>query len=385
MNAPVRAADITATPVAEPITPGESFVARVGKEQERYLQAFAEARKDLDGQPGQLAAIAAVQGRLTRQFFDAQRSLLRRRAETDRKVVEIAEDAQAEAVELLATARTELARAAFTTPPASFAAPLGHLPAPLDPPTTRPAALVPPAPGRDPFLSGPVPVVGGPRPANGEIAALGAAAVVSGADADALQAVVDEAFAALEPDGAAAERQLRELLDSWWRAERDDERAALDDATARAAMHLHLARIRAAEIGGPRRPVPTAPTAAAVDAAPLPPPPAPELLPEPVAAALAGVDHTQLDAVLASLLDDWAPSPVAVPFAAPVDAVPVSVGPPVQLEDVDTGMTPEEAFESFWGHQDPEQSPRRRWIFPQLLVPAATVVVVLAVLMLLIG
>jgi hypothetical protein len=381
MNAPASVPDVSVTSTIDRTPPGEEFVARVGKEQERYLQAFAEARKGLDGEPGQLAAIAAVQGRLTRQFFDAQRSLLRRRAVTDQRVMGIGEDAQVEASELLAVARTEAARAAFSTPPVSFAAPIGRVPTLVEPPARRTMPLVPPAPGRDPFLSGPVPMVGGPRPGNDQIAVLGAAAVVSGADADALQLVVDDAFTAVEPDGAAAERQLRELLDQWWRAERDDERAALDDATARAAMHLHLARVRAAEISGDR---PATPPAAMTET--LPPPPVPELLPQPLASALADVDHTRLDEVLASLLDDWTPTDTGLTaLASPVGVAPVSVEPPISLDDVDTGLTPEQAFESFWGTPEPTPVTRRRWVFPQLLVPAVTVVAVLALLMALVG
>ena len=82
----------------------ETYFDRLTREQARFVDAVAEARRLIDGEPGQLAKTAALQGRLTQQFLDAQRSILRGRADVDAKVARIAEDAEAEADAIVATA-----------------------------------------------------------------------------------------------------------------------------------------------------------------------------------------------------------------------------------------------------------------------------------------
>jgi hypothetical protein len=398
LRPPVAVDERSSERPAERSAAADSFVAQLTKEQERYLAAYGDARQVLERDPGQLSAIVAVQGRLTRQFFDAQRSLIRRRAETDYKVGAIGRDAASEADAIVISAETARARAALLAPPSTLAVPVGA-PVVLDPPVVSlggRTSFPPPPPGRDPFLSGPIPIVGGPRPLNDEIAGITTAAVRSADDAESLAQVIDEAFASTEPDGVAAERQLRELLDQWWRVEQEDERAAVDDATARAAMHLHLARVRAAALAPavafPRAVAPALQAPAVATVAWLPPPPAtPELLPDPVAAALSGADHGNLDAVLASLLDHWEPAAArdGAGLAPPSASWLVSTSEPLtDGDEPTTQISAEEAFERFWGRGAQVEAPavtKRRWLFPQLLVPAATVVAVLSILMLIIG
>lgn len=60
-----------------------SFLAALEAEQSRYLDAIGRARSILGPDASQLAEMSAVQGRLTRRFFDAQRAILQQRAKAD--------------------------------------------------------------------------------------------------------------------------------------------------------------------------------------------------------------------------------------------------------------------------------------------------------------
>ncbi len=64
----------------------EAFLAAVRKEHARFIDALGQAAAQLGGGSPQLDRARAVQVQLTRQFLDAQRSILQLRAETDREL-----------------------------------------------------------------------------------------------------------------------------------------------------------------------------------------------------------------------------------------------------------------------------------------------------------
>ncbi len=68
----------------------EAFLDTLRAEQSNFLAAIREASSLLGRGSGQLAHIAAIQSRLTQQFFDAQRQIMTRRAEFDEAVAHIA-------------------------------------------------------------------------------------------------------------------------------------------------------------------------------------------------------------------------------------------------------------------------------------------------------
>ncbi len=216
---------------------------------------------------------------------------------------------------------------------------------------------------------------------------------------ESLARLIDGAFEPSEPDGVAARRQLRELLDSWWEAEKQEAKAAADDAAARAAMRVHTATIEAGEIA---RFVPPSNSPQAPAVYRYQPPAA---LPTPMVAALDETDHEHLDDVLAHLLDelDVGPKTLDLPERSDDDAVAVlldALTPPVLPPPTSTGGTtptlptpvdslndrsaePQEAFDRFWGGFGVAGA--RRWMFPQLLLPAVAVVAVLAFVLAVVG
>ncbi len=74
-------------PVATAVTPRNPqvvvFLETLQREQERYLDAIGCARATLPDQGSHLAQMSAVQGRLVRRLFDAQRAILEQRARVD--------------------------------------------------------------------------------------------------------------------------------------------------------------------------------------------------------------------------------------------------------------------------------------------------------------
>jgi hypothetical protein len=197
------------------------FLATIRAEQARFLANVEAARSKLDQDDGQLAQLAAIQGRLARQFFDGQRALLKRRAEIDAQLAAVASEGEQRAAELRRIAHEC----------AEVGAPFELDVPELDQWTFDSLA----EPGQS---------------VRHEIAALGSVVVRSSEDAEALAAVLDRALAPDDPDGAHAERQLRDVLDGWWKAVNDEAGAQIDDAKARSAMRVHLAAVAAREIAG---------------------------------------------------------------------------------------------------------------------------------------
>ncbi len=340
----------------------DAYLARLGFEQRRFLTAIGEANRDLSGSAGQITKVAAIQARLTHEFLDAQRAIIKRRAETDAEIAEIAENADRDAAALLVAARSRACIAIGRPLPSpstgSWAAPL-----PLPVPTVRPSIAE--SPGRA---------------------------------SDSLVQLIDGAFEATEPDGVAARRELRGLLDAWWEAENQEAKAAVDDAAARAAMYVHVAKVEAGEIArfGPPSTTTEAPAVHRYQA--------PTALPTPMVSALDATDHAHLDDVLAHLLDelDDHPSPRLWPAPAGSDAPDTTLDDPTELWAVpvhakdaapavappadslnDRTAAPQEAFDRFWGSFGVPGN--RRWMFPQLLLPAVSVIAVLALVLAVIG
>ena len=387
METTPRPADCDASPVAPGPPPGaDAYFERLSKEQTRFLGAFAEANTMLPGLPSQLARVAAIQSRLAHEFLDAQRAIIRRRAETEATVVAIASSADAEADRLFASARDASATVTGTM---LHGAPTGS----------------------------PVPQ---PAPANPSRSAAGVARVwpapgaSTSVDVESLARLIDGAFEGAEPDGAAMKRQLRELLDEWWRIENQEDKAAIDDANARAAMRVHVATVESNQIL----------QAAAVRdefAAPRFNFEPPKHVP-PLVAALDTTNHEDLDEMLSSLLDAL-DAPIGLPEAdvalidevAPtLDATPPTIdappamalkAPPVGSTTVllpsplantampygrpdslnDETAAPQEAFDRFWGTLTARGSRGRDWVFMQVLFPAVAVIAVLALVLAVVG
>lgn len=88
-------------PVDTQIASVTTFFETLRTEQERLLKSLRQASAVLDPESGQLAALAAMQVRLTQRFFDAQRGLLRHRAAVDAEVAQLRSDVETEANRLL--------------------------------------------------------------------------------------------------------------------------------------------------------------------------------------------------------------------------------------------------------------------------------------------
>jgi hypothetical protein len=185
-------------------------------EQFRFLDAMGEANEILRHESGRIALIAAVQNRLTQQFFDAQRSIIMRQAVYDAEVERIDRTADQDVEEIVAAARDRVR--AITA--------AGR---PLQPPAGAPTAGVePPAPGIALALR----------------------------TEQALADLPESAFDPTEPDPEIAQRQMAALLDQWWAMLNNDGQSQVDHAHARAAMRRHVAAIETAlvEPSAPRRP-----------------------------------------------------------------------------------------------------------------------------------
>jgi len=313
------------------------YLARLGDEQAQFLAALADANRSLYPSHGQVSKLVCLQLRLTQEFLDAQRAIVKRRAQTDAAVAAIAADAAsaADALVVEARLRTEIIGAAS----GCEASPTDDRPMPTDsaigPAPTTAALTVSSGRGVDEVR------------ANGEL------------DHGVLAELIDGAFEPSEPDGAAARRDLRELLDGWWRVENQEAIAAIDDANARAAMHLHLHR----------------PTSA---------------LSTPPLEALDETDHEQLDDVLLHhLLVALEPAVPAEPAPQPANSsegLLMVIGPPrLPAKDSlnDSSAAPQEAFDRFWGAFSPGGG--RTWVFPQLLLPAVAIIGVLAAVLAAVG
>jgi hypothetical protein len=194
----------------------DGYLQTVKHEQQRFLDAIERARQQLDPTDGQLAHVAAIQGRLARQFLDGQRAILRRRAETDREVATLAADACDRADRLVAEARHDLDDFDVER--------LQTIEADVDA-----LAL-------------------GQRSVRHDLAAFGTTVVRTSDDARSLAGVLDLAMRPDDPDGWTAARQLGAVLDDWWHQANDEAQAQVRDAQARTAIRLHVAAVEVREL-----------------------------------------------------------------------------------------------------------------------------------------
>lgn len=370
-----------------------AFLAALQQEQERYLSTVQHAVSALRNETGQMPCLAATHGRLTQQLFDAQRLILARRAAADAEVAHVARLTEVDAIALVKAAQ----RAGVTSGQNATG------------PARRALAVVESE-------------LGASRSPRQEIAALGRTVVQSMADAEALARVIDDAFEPDEPNGAVAQRQLTALLDEWWASENQEGRAAIDDAHARAAMRMHIAKIQAEEALGRQLPtysvVADAVTAEVpvimadtldpervppVAAAPL------RLLPARMSAVLDTADTTDLDSLLANLSASLdrprsSPSGVAAVQAGPrspatvttIDAPIATSQAPRQVDGltirldqpvIEVANGSEDAFRRFWtkGHTATEAKRSLGWIPLHVVVPMAAAMSAIALLMAWIG
>ena len=84
METAPRPPDVIA--IQDDVSGVDAYFAVLRKEQARFLDAIAEARSLLDGSR-RLAYATAIHAQLTRRFLDAQRAILKRRAEVEAEVV----------------------------------------------------------------------------------------------------------------------------------------------------------------------------------------------------------------------------------------------------------------------------------------------------------
>ena len=266
----------------------ETFLDVLRSEQFRYLDAMAEANEILRTEPGRVALIAALQNRLTQQFFDAQRSIIMRQAVYDVEVQRIEARAETDVQGIVAAARSRIRALAAAG-------------VPLAPPAGSPAVDAPaPEPG----------------------------VALARRTEEALAGLPDAAFVASEPDPDAVQRQLGALLDQWWSALNQDGQAQIDHAHARAAMRRHVAAIESGvmEMPPPRSAAahiaPTRP-AAAQPAAPVarpaldPPSPSVPSPSVPVASVPAPVPAASVPAPSAQVASLPAPVVQVTPIVAP--------------------------------------------------------------------
>jgi len=230
--------------------------------QDRYLEVLRTVAGTVDHAddqgPDALEEAVASHVRLTRQFFAAQRSLLAQRATTSRTVVQVIQQADADAAATLAAAADMAALHGVRLDDVVAA----HMPAgqPLNELTWD----VDDADRLD-------------------LAALGDGAGVDDLVAHDVEAV----FARREAFDAETHRQLSSLLDQWWVAEQRECRDLVDDAEARATMRRLVAEVIAADVA-----------TQAVASAPLEWSVAPELgMPEPVEPELVAEVGTAVEAV----------------------------------------------------------------------------------------
>lgn len=335
LHAPERPPTV-APATGEAVLPGDvaAFGEAVRKEHQRFLSALGDATARLGGGARALAGTAALQHQLTRQFLDAQRSILLRHAETQAEIGRIEFEAALDSAAQVAAARRRAA--AMEAHPAAGAR----------------TALQPIATGLATWDSAP--------------------ATDTGVMAD----IVDSVFQHREPEGASARRQLTELLDGWWTAEQQEARAKIDDAYARAAMRRHVARVEAATVA----------TATATDA-PCDAVRAGATLPERMHEILADATASRLDDVLTSLLaslelqagpERLTSAAMAAASAPPAAAPrPLADGAIIRFESSPVIATngSDEAFQRFWTKETPAPPVRRArwWQHAAIILPATAV------------
>ncbi len=363
-----------------------AFFESLRTEQLRFLESMARARASLPQDDGQLAQISATHARLTRQFFDAQRSIMQRRAEADAEVAAISAETDEHSHTVLASA---LAHSAAASLPVSSAD----------------ALVLPPGTTTDRDML--------ERTTRQAATALSVLAARSQQTSTSIEQVVNEAFEVRESEDARFERQLQSVLDEWWAFEKQESKALIDDARARAAMRLHIAHLEACEIMGAAAPLlaesPAGESLAVASlevepltdapvldapAASLPAPglaatpvnlPAPGASRDAVRSLLAQVKSTDLESMLVELESLLSPSAPVIAGASQSDVLARFDAPAADTQ-VDT-------FDNFWSPipapvaDEPSVETRGAFssVMVRVVVPITAVTALLAALMAWIG
>ncbi len=308
------------------------FFETLQAEQARYLEVVGRARAALTRDAGHLAHVSAIHSRLTRQFFDAQRSLLMHRAEVDAQVAAMLREADEVAA---GTVRRALQRVGDGCQPTA-------------------AAWAPPAPLIDADL-----LAGTGLSPRQQIVALGRSIVRTVADAAALGEMLDEALRPDDPDDHAAGRALTGLLETWWADERAEGLAILDDARARADIRCHIAEIEADEL---------------LTRTWAPAPEAPDYPLSPVARAVQAVGLDGLRELLAALADSLYPpmESAARPAVSATGGALIVLGrEPIDLPTLGGGRSAPAASARAWDNGRRPLGVRRARLCLPLMVPSA--------------
>jgi hypothetical protein len=293
----------------------ETYLARVTAEQQRFVDSLGAAQGLLDGSAGELAELAAGQTRLARQFLDGQRAILRHRADTDAAIAVIA--------------------------------------------TSGPAELAPPT------AAGRVDLVAPTALAQAPVRAPGRPSVPIEADEESLAVLIDGAF---EDAGVLAEAELQQLLEAWWCRERDNDRAAIEDARTQAAAARHLARRVPAPAQARPEPVESLAAADVIELA---------------ARADAGDLGRLLDSLFELLGEQGAVLPPPAAPEAPADA---EVTPAAAPASGPAASEAEAAFDRFWrGGTGASRGSVTERLLVQVLLPMVSLVAVLALVLATIG
>lgn len=256
----------------------EFFFDALRCEHERVLAAVRRAGSHLDPSPGTLAEYSAAHARLLQRFLDAQRGLLRRRAESDR------------VVNVVRTESEEAARSALAAAHAEAVARMMR------------RALVAAHSGND------------AHPLLAEWDRLDAADEAFGPmsgylDVGGFNRIIDEELPRQVVEADEMFTQLNQLLEQWWQSEQRQAGEQVDLAARRAALLDRLVTIEANEIVEAAGPVP-----ADLDHEPTGDLPQTVALPVDLLAVFEQTDVDALEDLLAgcvALLDDTAPVAVA--------------------------------------------------------------------------
>ncbi|MEO1058529.1 MAG: hypothetical protein AAFY28_16600 [Actinomycetota bacterium] len=309
----------------------ERFLARLSAEQAAFIRAVDAARVELNDGHLPMAVCAASHARLTREFLDAQRGLLRRRGEATHAAATIARQAMEDEAIVVSDGHDAVQRI-------RVAAGLQRLvrSCELPAPTTDLRVLPPPTAAPHP-----------PGDCDAVDHAGGQSVGVSEShEGETIDRLLE--FGASHQDPAHIE--LRVVLDEWWSRELADTAASIEAARAAAAVRLHDAR-RAAARGVERAEIESGHRAPA-------PPPGP-LLPVPVRQALEDLQPDRLDRALDDMIGSLqlpgSEMPAARSWPAPNSETardaPTS-GTPIHIKVDDQG------HEDFWVRPESHASAR---------------------------
>lgn len=193
------------------------FLDELQQAHHRVLELLASAATRVPPMQWNLAAMAGVSARLTRQWFDAQRMVLQREAKLDERIRQIETGTRNDALAV----RSATARALQGGRADSFD---------LDAVMHSAGNIAADVPGEAMTI-------------RTTIASLGTEVLRTIDDAAELQEVLKAAFAPDEPEWEPTATALTSVLESWWSGRGAEHEQALADAGARRRLDLHLVNL----------------------------------------------------------------------------------------------------------------------------------------------